>query len=112
MGHGTSPTPRRRAGRLLAAATLAAATLAGGAGAARAATFQVVHDFADGPVCSDTCYNPGTPKLAADPYGAVYGAYPAGGAKGKGTVWKLEPPVTRGGTWKFSVLRKRRLSDT
>src|SRR4051812_9419229 len=100
MRDDTTSTPRRRAGRLLAAA-LGAATLAGGADAARAATFQVVYTFSAN--ASDGVH-PVTPKLAVDPFGAVYGTTSLAGPMGSGMVWKLQTPAAGSSTGQLSVV--------
>jgi uncharacterized repeat protein (TIGR03803 family) len=48
--------------------------------------------------------NPYYGALIADASGALYGTTVNGGAAGGGTVFKLTPPTTAGGTWTESVL--------
>ncbi len=45
-----------------------------------------------------------TAALLQDDTGALYGTASADGPKGAGTVFKLSPPTTPGGSWSLSVL--------
>ena len=61
-------------------------------------TFTTLHTF----VGRDGA-NPAA-GLVADAYGNLYGTTSQGGSFGAGTVFKLAPPATLGGTWTESVL--------
>src|SRR5436190_1459284 len=85
---------------LAPAATLGTAGQAHAAPAPGTPKFEVLHAF-KGP----DGRGPYTPKLAIDPQGVVYGSTSSGsGARQRGTVWGLAPPIGRGAGWTFSTL--------
>ncbi len=62
----------------------------------------VLYRFCSQPSCSDGAIP--YARLIADKEGALYGTTSAGGHAGKGTVFKLTPPVDGHGAWKETVL--------
>jgi hypothetical protein len=83
---------------LTAAFSLVMAAVAG-ASAARA-QYEVLHRFSAGPDGSGP-----RAGLTADGSGNIYGTtYNGGGTTNGGTVFRLQPPATRGGAWSEAIL--------
>lgn len=81
---------------LFAVATIFAS---GGAIAASAQTFTVLHTFSGSPDGANPYGG-----LVGDGHGNYYGTTSAGGSSGNGTVFKMSPPTASGGDWTETII--------